>query len=143
MIVSAGYEGWTPDDLAAALADRGVTLVVDVRLNAVSRKRGFSKRGLGETLAGAGIAYRHEPTLGNPPDNREAFKRGEDAARARMRAILDESEGVDRLAADVAGDEVVALLCVERDAPICHRTLVVDVVRERMPAVEVVEVQPP
>jgi uncharacterized protein (DUF488 family) len=143
-IVSMGYEGWTPDGFVDALVGAEVTLLVDVRLNAISRKRGFSKRGLAAALAGAGIGYRHEPSLGNPVDNRDAFRRGDATARERVRAALEgpASATVDRLVEDVAAGGV-AVLCVERDASICHRTVVIDALRRRLPALEVVEVQPP
>ena len=143
-IVSVGYEGWTPEDLVDALSRAEVALLVDVRLNAISRKRGFSKRGLAAALAGAGIEYRHEPSLGNPVDNRDAFRRGDAAARELVRAVVDgpASATVDRLAEDVATGGV-AVLCVERDASICHRTVVIDALRRRLPSLEVVEVQPP
>ena len=39
-----------------------------------SRKRGFSKTSLTAALAAAGIGYRHETELGNPPENRDAFR---------------------------------------------------------------------
>ena len=143
-IVSVGYEGWTPEDLVEALGRAEVDLLVDVRLNAISRKRGFSKRGLAAALAANGVEYRHEPSLGNPVDNRDAFRRGDAAARERVRAALEgpASVTVDRLADDVTSGRV-AVLCVERDASICHRTVVIDALRGRLPALEVVEVQPP
>jgi uncharacterized protein (DUF488 family) len=143
-IVSVGYEGWTPEAFVDALGRHGVTLLVDVRLNAISRKRGFSKRALAASLAAADIGYRHEPSLGNPVDNRDAFRRGDAGARERVQAIVEgpSAATVDRLAADVAGGGV-AVLCVERDASICHRSLVIGAVGRRLGALEVVEVQPP
>ena len=45
-IVSVGYEGRSVDELVDALVDAGVSVLVDVRENAISRKRGLSKRAL-------------------------------------------------------------------------------------------------
>src|SRR5665647_729111 len=68
-----GYAGHSVDDLVAFAQTRGVHAVVDVRLNPVSRKRGFSKRLLAAALEDAGLAYVHLPALGNPRDNRDGF----------------------------------------------------------------------
>ncbi|MDQ3504076.1 MAG: DUF488 domain-containing protein [Actinomycetota bacterium] len=48
-------------------------MLLDVRLNAISRKPGFSKKRLTAALAAVGIGYRHARALGNPRDNREPF----------------------------------------------------------------------
>jgi uncharacterized protein (DUF488 family) len=146
-ITSVGYEGWaSADDLASILAAGGVSLLVDVRLNAVSRKRGFSKNGLAATLAEHGIGYRNERSLGNPKDNREPFHRGEPAAWDRYRRLLGEPEAMaalDQLAAELDSGTRIALLCFERDPATCHRTAVVAALQERRPDVEVVEVGAP
>src|SRR6478609_1630184 len=72
-ITGIGYEGLTVDALVSRLRLRGVTTLVDVRLNAISRKRGFSKKALGTALEQAGIAYLHRPALGNERDNRPGY----------------------------------------------------------------------
>jgi uncharacterized protein (DUF488 family) len=138
---TVGYEDRTPAELVGALGEHGVTLVVDVRLNPMSRRKGFSKNGLAATLADAGIGYRHERALGNPVDNRVAFRRGDAAARARMQAIVDgpAAGAVRALAAEVAAG-TVALLCVERDHDMCHRSVVAAAVRDVDPTVEVVPI---
>ena len=125
MITGVGYEGITIDALVADLADRRIELMVDVRLNAISRKRGFSRRALSAALDAAGIGYRHEPTLGNPRDNREGFRAGDAAAVEVMRARLVTvgAEAMVRLASD-ARDQRVAVLCFERDGEQCHRRVI-------------------
>jgi uncharacterized protein (DUF488 family) len=143
-IFSVGYEATTPEALVGALADAGVRLLVDVRLNPISRKRGFSKRALAAALEAAGIGYRHERALGNPVDNRDAFRRGDPAAWDVLRAVYEgpSADVVVRLADEVAAGGV-ALLCLERDPTTCHRTLVIEELRRRLPDLEVVDVQPP
>ena len=42
-IVSIGYEKRSIEDLIDLLVDNAVELLVDVRLNPISRKKGFSK----------------------------------------------------------------------------------------------------
>ncbi len=68
-----GYEGKTLDPFVCGLRASGTRLLVDVRLNPVSRKSGFSKRALAAALADAGIGYCNAPQLGNPAWNRPGF----------------------------------------------------------------------
>lgn len=146
-ITSLGYEGWSSvEQMATALASEGVALVVDVRLNAVSRKRGFSKNTLAAALAEQEVSYRNERALGNPKENRAAFHRREEPAWARYRDLLAEPDAVEaqaRLLDDLAGGAHVAVLCMERDASICHRTLVVEAVQQHMAGVEVRHLEAP
>jgi uncharacterized protein (DUF488 family) len=127
-LVTVGYEGRSAEDLVIALAEAGVDVLVDVRLTPLSRKPGLSKRQLAGALAAAGVEYLHLPALGNPRDNREAFRQGDPHSRARFRALLHTPEAqaaLDELRSRVR-DERVALLCVEREAQCCHRQLVSD-----------------
>jgi len=142
-IYSVGYEGLGLEAFVGRLGSAGVTLLVDVRLNPVSRKRGWSKRLLQTALEAAGISYRHEPALGNPPDNRDSFRRGDgEEGRRRMREILAEDGGsaLAQLARD-AHNARVAVLCVERAASRCHRQVTTDMVREQDPTMEVLPLE--
>lgn len=141
-IYSVGYEGFTVEALVDRLAGAGVTTLIDVRLNAVSRRVGFSKRRLAEVLNEAGIAYVHEKELGNPQDNRDSFRAGDGGVgRGRMRAILSNgsSDALDRLV-ELAARERVAVLCVERERARCHRDVITEMAVERNSAIEVVQV---
>lgn len=137
-VCGVGYEGRSVEDLVHLVSEAGVTALVDVRLNAISRKPGLSKGRLAERLGAAGIRYEHMPALGNPKDNREGFRRGEAAARGRYRHILSNgsSPAVDRLI-EMTADETVALLCYERNAAECHRSAVVEEMRRREPSITV------
>lgn len=86
-VIGVGYEGRSVEDLVSLVTEAGVTVLVDVRLNAISRKPGLSKSRLAARLGEVGIRYEHVPALGNPKENREAFRRGEAAARSRYREI--------------------------------------------------------
>lgn len=139
--VSIGYQERSIDEFVGLLLETGVTILVDVRLNAISRKRGFSKTALSEALEQAGIAYRHERELGNPKDNREAFRRGLTSARNRYLAHL--SNGASAVYDEVvslASTTRVALLCYERDHAECHRSCIIDTARDRDPSLHVVKV---
>lgn len=141
-IYSVGYEGLEVRGLAETLKGARVTLLVDVRLNASSRRPGWSKKSLQATLEAAGIAYRHEKALGNPSDNRNSFRTGDgEAGRQRMREIL--SNGAESVLSQIVEDAKrhrIAILCVERAERQCHRQVVTDMAQEIDPSIEVVPI---
>jgi uncharacterized protein (DUF488 family) len=120
-----------------------MTRVIDVRLNPVSRRRGFSREPLSVALEEAGIAYVHEKDLGNPPDNRENFRRRDrNEGRRRMREMLDYGSGPAlRRLVDQAHKERIAVLCVERQHVRCHRQVITEMAQEFDPAIEVLEIE--
>lgn len=139
-VFSVGYEGMSVEGLAERLAQSGVTTLVDVRLNAISRRPGFSRKALAAAMEAAGIAYVHERELGNPKENRAAFQSDDRTeGRARMRAILENGAGeaLDRVV-ELAETSKVAVLCVERDPAQCHRSVITEMVSERNPNVAIV-----
>lgn len=141
-IYSVGYEGMTLDALVDRLSGARVSVLVDVRLNPVSRKPGFSKKRLTQALRDAGIEYIHEKDLGNPQDNRDSFRNGDgEAGRSRMRSMLNNGggEALDRLV-HLASKQRVAVLCVERDHSGCHRDVITDMAVERNPDIEVLRI---
>ncbi len=134
-IVSAGYEGRTIEEFLSALQRQGVQIVVDVRLNAISRKPGFSKTRLREALARVGIDYVHLRALGNPKENRQPFHTGRiGEGRRAFREVLrtPAAEAALRDLAQLASEHTVAVLCFEHDPETCHRQVLIDeVVRAR------------
>ena len=139
-LVSVGYEGRTVDELIETLRRHHVSLLLDVRLNAISRRPGFSKRALGTAVGDAGIEYRHIPELGNPKANRAALRRGDPEARQRFLAHLAEHPSVLAEVTAEASRRVVALLCVERSHDSCHRSCIALAARELSPEVPLVVV---
>ena len=137
-IVTIGYEGRTLDDFISTLNVESVAVLVDVRLNAISRKPGFSKTALSNALAEAGIDYIHKPLLGNPVSNRDGYRAGHKRARTNYRNRLSNgsSAAVDELIA-LSTKRKVAVLCVERDVSTCHRGELAEVARERKPGLRV------
>ena len=128
-IFTIGYEGATQAELIAALQAAGVELLADIRAVPLSRRPGFSKDILAAGLSEAGIDYVGLKTLGTPAAGREAARKGN---MARLRDIyagqLDLPEAMveaERLR-DLAGERPTALLCFEREASACHRSLLLD-----------------
>ena len=137
-VVSVGYQARSLDEFIEDLIRSEVQLVVDVRLTPVSRKKGFSKTALARALQAAAIGYRHERELGNPKDNREAFRQGKQSAVARYdRHLENGADSVFRAIAKLAFEERTALLCVEDDHRACHRSRIADRLREEYPAISI------
>lgn len=136
-VVTIGYEGRTVEELVDELTDAHVTTVVDVRQTPISRKAGFSKRQLEDYLAGVGIAYIHERDLGNPKENREAYRNGSSEARERFKTHLAASGNALVRLAGLSDNSPIALLCYERAHSDCHRESVADALLEANPNMEI------
>ncbi|MGD0876411.1 MAG: DUF488 domain-containing protein [Acidimicrobiales bacterium] len=131
-LFTIGYEALRIDQFVNKLRESRIDTLVDVRLTASSRRPGFSKTALGSALAGAGIRYIHERDLGNPPTNRDAFRRGRlEEGRRLMRSRLENgsAEALQRLV-ERANHERTAIMCVEAADARCHRQVIVEMVRE-------------
>lgn len=125
-IFTIGYESATVAEFIAALRNARVERVIDVRAVANSRRPGFSKNVLRASLAEAGIDYVHLRALGTPAEGRAAARSGriEDLKRIYAGQLeLPEAiaEGAKMLA--LASEKPAALLCLERDPDVCHRSL--------------------
>lgn len=134
LLAGWGYEGRSVDDLVDDARRQGATVVVDVRLNAISRRRGFSKRALADGLAAAGIRYVHLRALGNPRENRPGFAltgtAAGRAARDRYRSEVLASEAGRTALAALNEEDAALVLCFEADERCCHRSQVLDAVRD-------------
>ena len=124
-LATIGYQGRSLETFQTLLTGVGVTVLCDVRRNAVSRVRGFSKSALAKGCQSVGIRYEHLPALGISSDRRRGLKTSADTQR-----LLAEYDCVDlpqrqeelaQIKAWISSGEVVALACYERDADNCHR----------------------
>jgi uncharacterized protein (DUF488 family) len=138
-IYSVGYEGLNLQGLVERLVQSKVALLFDVRLNAVSRRPGFSKKALATALEKARITYVHEPLLGNPSENRDSFRVGDGSlGRTVMRERLENgSRPAVNVLVNSAQSVRVAVMCVERDWRNCHRQVITDMVKELDPEIKV------
>mgnify|MGYP002653081557 CR=1 FL=1 len=103
--------------------------LVDVRAVAASRRAGFSKTILGESLKAEGIDYVHLRGLGTPKAGRDAARKGRvDEMRAIFADHMAEPQAqmdYARLKA-LAAERRVALLCFEADPAGCHRAVLAE-----------------
>lgn len=128
VIFTIGYEQTTQPALVAALVGSGVQLLADIRYLPLSRRPGFSKSSLKAAVEEAGIAYHHFRHLGTPAEGRAAARRHDHAALERIYAgQLELPEALAQMAElrSLALEQSVCLLCYERLAAECHRSLLV------------------
>ncbi len=139
-----GYERLPPDAPVAELKAAGVERVLDVRYRPQSRRPGMSKTKLGLRLGEHGIAYEHRRALGTPPEIRPLFRSGATRqARETFRAHVEREAGaeLDALASELSEPVAprTALLCLEAEPAHCHRRVIAEQLRERLPALQIVD----
>ena len=124
-LLTIGYEGRSLEGYLNELLRAGVTVLCDVRRNALSRKYGFSKGTLGKACTGVGIRYEHLPELGIASEARREL-----STQADYDALFVEYEhselplqidALGRIAGWIAAGDRVALTCYERLPEQCHR----------------------
>lgn len=124
-LFTIGYEGRTLESYLNALLRAGVTLLCDVRRNAISRKYGFSKTTLAKACNGVGIRYEHLPELGIESRLRQGLKTPADfnvLFKVYERRILPRQfDALEKIRTWLRFGEAVALTCYEREAGQCHR----------------------
>lgn len=133
-----GYEGQSVDDLERYLTTSQVVALVDIRLNPISRKKGFSKKALAATVEALGASYVHLPELGNPKENRAGFQDPGSSAHSRaiehfQNAVLSApaaEAAIDRVL-ELLTDGPVVLLCYEMSESRCHRAPVIEAITSR------------
>ena len=128
-LYTIGYEGASVADLVAALQAAGVRRLIDIRYSPYSRRDVFSREALAPALVNYGIAYEHVRSLGNPPAGREAARLGHKAVyREIFTAHLDGQDAQEglRQVLTLARTEPVCLMCLERSARHCHRSMVAE-----------------
>ena len=139
MLATIGYQNATLAEVIGKLKAAKVDLLIDVRAVAASRRAGFSKTILKNSLAAEGIEYLHLKALGTPKEGRLASRAGrKQEMREIFSAHLETPEAVDAFAQLRALIETrrAALLCFEAKAEDCQRR----VLTERLAAEEELEI---
>ena len=129
-LFTIGYSGHTIDTFIAALQAEDVSLLIDVRMTPISRKKGFSKNALRQALENSGIRYEHIRLLGSPRELRTSLYANKDYESffASYRAYLEHQGPSVDAAADFVTTERACLMCVEQHPHECHRSVVADAI---------------
>jgi len=137
-LATIGYEGRTLEAYLNILLQDGVTLLCDVRRNALSRKYGFSKSTLSKGCEGVGIRYEHLPELGIDSSQRKDLSTQESYDRLfdqYERDVLPRQTGtLGVISGWVASGERIALTCYEHLPSQCHRHCVAEALEQQLGA---------
>jgi len=132
-LYTIGYEGTDIDTFIWHLKKYSVSCLLDVRGTPASRKPGFSKRALCQRLEADGIRYLHFGELGSPKDIRDKVKTDGDYASffAAMENVLADRDDTLEAAYSYVSSTTSCLMCFERQAEHCHRSLVAKRIAEK------------
>ena len=140
-IATIGVYQFSLDDILDTLRRHRVAMVVDVRQRRGVRGREYAWANslrLQAALAPAGIQYRHLRELAPTTELRRLQYQEDDRLRVGKRSRVELAEEYRRrylhevldqvdlgaILESLPDDATSALLCVERDAPACHRSLI-------------------
>jgi uncharacterized protein (DUF488 family) len=140
-IATVGVYDSSLDAFLAKLKRHHVSLLVDVRQRRGVRGRDYAWANslrLQAALEQAGIEYRHLPELAPTTELRQLQYREDDRLKVGKRSRVELSEqyrrrylhevldrvDLGRVLNSLPDEATTALLCVERDAPACHRSLI-------------------
>jgi len=126
-VATIGYERRLLPDVIGRLQAAGVTLLIDVRAVAASRRPGFSKTLLSASLGEGGVDYLHLRDLGTPKSGRIAARAGRTAEMADIfntHLLTAAAQGALAHAVELSLGRRVCLLCYEADPTCCHRAIV-------------------
>ena len=132
-IYTIGYEGLDIELFFMLLKKHDIETVVDVRELPLSRKPGFSKKILADTLNLSGLEYTHVADLGCPKPIRDRYRADADWQRYKegfLKYLKTQNDALNKLA-ELASGSNCALLCFEADFNYCHRSMVADAVKQR------------
>jgi uncharacterized protein (DUF488 family) len=142
-VATIGVYGFSARTFLDRLRDSGVALLLDVRQRRGVRGSEYAwanSARLQAALAAAGIAYRHHRELAPTTELRHLQYREDDrqgvGRRARVRLTSEyreryvteilERADLHALVVELPDDGLAALMCVERDAEACHRSLIAE-----------------
>ncbi len=126
-LFTIGYSGYEREGFASELLMRGVDLLIDVRSLPASRfYPEYDRAAIEKYLIGKGIQYRHMP---------EEFGARQDDPRYLCRdgyvdfELFAKSQafgrGVDFVCKEAQQGKVCVLMCAEKDAANCHRSILI------------------
>ncbi len=129
-LFTLGYEGVSLEQFLNRLIENSVSVLCDVRRNAVSMKYGFSKRTLEGGCRGVGIDYLHFPKLGIESRQRQQLHSQADYDSLfrgyRETTLLQNRDALESIIGLMDTHGSVALTCFEADSAQCHRSCVAD-----------------
>ena len=128
-----GYEGQEPDQFLKLLSNEGIEILVDVRKDAYSKQdMSYSEGTLSQIAAEARIKYIHLPELGVDYNIRQELKSTHDYETyfKRYSEYLEKNSDLVAFVAKLAKNNVICLMCYEKDFKRCHRSILANKLEE-------------
>lgn len=128
ILYTLGYEGKSLEEYLNILLKNDIKLVCDVRINALSRKYGFSKKTLQNAIESLGMEYVHIPELGIASASRKNLNTTKDYEKLfdtyEKEVLATQSDSLEIISNLINDKQRVALTCFELLPSMCHRTRV-------------------
>lgn len=131
-LYTIGYSGFAIDQFVQRLVDHEIECLIDIREIPISRKKGFAKNALRESLANEEIEYLHFKALGSPKELRHRVREDRDystffkGVRRHLKKPLGQTSVKEAIAS--AREMRSCLMCFCPDWERCHRSCVVDAI---------------
>ncbi|MFW5721227.1 MAG: DUF488 family protein [Bacteroidota bacterium] len=132
-IYTIGYEGISKKSFIAWLIHHKIDIVADIRQRPISRKKGFSKKGLCESLSENNIKYLGYPSLGVQKEIRDELKKSgnyKSFFKKYRESLTSKNQEINELYKKVESGKRLALLCFEHDANKCHRLVLAEQIKK-------------
>lgn len=137
-IISLGYERRSVEEIIDILNSYKIKRLLDIRESPHSRRKGFSKVALTESLAEAGIKYIHIREAGNPyRTDKEDLKR---CLRLYKSYLKKHPDIIDLVTGNIR-KRGTAFFCYERSHSECHRSVLLEVLQNSGQLLEVIKVE--
>jgi hypothetical protein len=130
---TVGYEGREPGQFIKSLSNEGIDILVDVRKDAYSKQDiSYGEGALSRIAADVRIKYIHLPELGVDYDVRQELKSTYDyeAYFKRYSEYLEKNSDLVAFVAQLAKNNVICLMCYEKDFKRCHRSILANKLEE-------------
>lgn len=133
-LFTIGYEGLSIEEYLNKLIINDIKVLCDVRKNPISRKFGFSKSILADTVGRFGIKYLHIPELGIESSNRKSLNTLNDYnnlfEKYKNTVLVNQKQSLSHLYNILKDDKRIALTCFELSPEYCHRTKIAQYFKE-------------
>lgn len=132
-LYTIGYQGRSLEEFVNQLRHFGISILVDVREVAFSRKKGFSKVPLSQYLKEYDIEYSHFKELGSPKPLRQKIRLDGDYDyffEKYSRYIRSQIIIIEELYRIILS-KTCCIMCYEREPRNCHRSIVAKEIKRR------------
>lgn len=128
-IYTIGYEGLSVDRFLNSLLHSGICCVADVRNSQISRRYGFHQKTLSRLCDKLGIRYCSFRELGIPSESRrdlQALRDYQMLFRKYREEVLENGSASLSKLGKLILEAPTALLCMEADSRLCHRSILAE-----------------